>query len=555
MYVLVERHDDVVHVTEVDAAGHCGEERQLSADDIAAFVAHHEREHGPRWVWNDTRSWYSMLLDAGVTVARCHDLRLAHEILMMSPWAEFDSLWRPVSPADLAAPDVLFAMSTASVGSGNDIDELVRQLAAVECSEHADALQLLITAESAGALIAAEIGRVGLPWSVEKHDAILKEALGDTRLGEVLPERLRMLQETVRAQLDSPSLNVDSPGDLLKALRRNGIDVANTRSWVLREVDHPVVEPLLEFRKLSRLRSAHGWEWLRTYVRDGRYHPNYVVGGVVTGRWANDGGGALQLPHSIRAAVTADPGWVFVVADAAQLEPRILAGMAHDAAMAAAGDHRDLYDGITLMSGIAERAEAKVAMLAVMYGATSGNAQWLLPRLNSVFHHAISYVSRAASTGENGGVVTTMWGRGSPSPEFEREGDENRGRDRRAWGRFTRNFVVQGTAAEWSMSWMALLRNRLRVYPSTSLTCAAPAPFDTVPHSAFFLHDEIIVHAPAEHAERVRNDVIETAAAAGRLMFGGFPVTFPVSAEIVEHYGQATHGGVGGTDDTSADDE
>ena len=38
---------------------------------------------------------------------------------------------------------------------------------------------------------------------------------------------------------------------------------------------------------------------------------------------------------------------------------------------------------------------------------------------------------------------------------------EDRDRHRRAWGRFTRNFVVQGTGAEWALCWLADLRNRL----------------------------------------------------------------------------------------------
>src|SRR5690606_24285843 len=105
------------------------------------------------------------------------------------------------------------------------------------------------------------------------------------------------------------------------------------------------VEPLLAYKKLARLLSANGWTWLETWVVDGRFRPDYVPGGVVTGRWATNGGGALQLPHQIRGAVVADPGWKLVVADASQLEPRILAALAGDTAMTAAGAAGDLYAG------------------------------------------------------------------------------------------------------------------------------------------------------------------------------------------------------------------
>ena len=33
-----------------------------------------------------------------------------------------------------------------------------------------------------------------------------------------------------------------------------------------------------------------------------RFHPEYVVGGVVSGRWATNGGGALQIPRVLRRA-------------------------------------------------------------------------------------------------------------------------------------------------------------------------------------------------------------------------------------------------------------
>src|SRR5699024_12214379 len=70
--------------------------------------------------------------------------------------------------------------------------------------------------------------------------------------------------------------------------------------------------------------------------RKDRFHPEYVPGGVITGRWATSGGGALQLPKQIRAAMQADPGWRLVVADAAQIEPRALAAMSGDRGLAEA---------------------------------------------------------------------------------------------------------------------------------------------------------------------------------------------------------------------------
>lgn len=252
-------------------------------------------------------------------------------------------------------------------------------------------LRLLLAAESAGALIAAEMRFAGLPYSAERHDALLTELLGP-RPAYGGPVVLEDLAAQIRAALDSPTLNPDSPPALLRALQRAGLRVSSTSSWELRELDHPVIEPLLHYKKLSRLLTANGWSWLESWVQNGQFRPDYVPGGVVTGRWATRGGGALQLPKHVRGAVIADPGWKLVVADAAQLEPRILTGLAHDQAMAAAGRGQDLYTGIVSAGAVTERTQAKVAMLGAMYGATTGESGRLMPRLARAFPRAVRLV-------------------------------------------------------------------------------------------------------------------------------------------------------------------
>jgi DNA polymerase-1 len=381
------------------------------------------------------------------------------------------------------------------------------------------------------------------------------------------PDKLEALAVRVQAALDAPTLNPDSQAELLRALGRTGLIVTSTRSWELKKLDHPVIEPLLEYKKLSRLQSANGWAWMDAWIRDGRFHPDYVPGGVVTGRWATRGGGALQLPKQIRGAVVADPGWKLIVADAAQLEPRILTGMAGDIAMAEAGRGKDLYEGIVASGAVDERAQAKAAMLGAMYGATTGESGRLMPRLTRAFPRAIRLVEDAARAGERGEIVTTRLGRSSPRPGVawaETQGnasapestpaDERRARSQaRDWGRFTRNFVVQGSAAEWALCWMAELRKRLNALAAGGESAgregaggknaggesATRKRLEAGPHLVYFLHDEVIVHSPEALADRVAREVVESAHAAGRLLFGDFPVEFPVTAAVVDSYAEA----------------
>jgi DNA polymerase-1 len=398
-------------------------------------------------------------------------------------------------------------------------------------------LALLLAAESVGALVAAEMSFVGLPWSVDIHDRVLVEILGQ-RVLNGRPARLDQLVTRLRDLLDAPTLNPDSQQDLLKTLQNAGFRVESTSKWELREIDHPAVEPLLEYKSLSRLLTANGWHWLEEWVHDGRFRPVYVPGGVVTGRWASDGGGALQLPKQVRSAVVPDPGWKFVVADASQLEPRVLAAMSGDRAMARAGQAADMYQGMVDTGAVETRSQAKYGMLGAIYGGTTGESGRMKPRIERAFPVAMAYVEAAARAGEHGDVVSTWLGRSSPPGrglgyDETASGVEQRRTQQRAaaWGRFTRNFVVQGTAAEWALCWMGSLRRRLWSMGSESFT--------EKPHLAFFLHDELLVHAPAGLAEEVAEAMRESAAEAGRLLFGTVPVEFAVSVAIVDRYSDA----------------
>ncbi len=510
--------------------------REVVLDDgaLPAFVAAQEA-HRPRWVWDDTTRWYPSLLAAGVRVQRCTDLRLAHRVLRRSPAVDQGLLgvvpggddaaaaaWDALEPVGAAAPGArdegLFDLHER-VGALDAAAELGRQDAAVDASPSPGRLRTLLAAESAGALMAAEMTHVGLPWRADVHRALLAEQLGPPPAPGQQPRALVDLLARLRDALGAPALNPDSPGELLRALARAGLEVPDTRSATLSRLDHPAVPLLLEHRRLSRLHTTNGWRWLQEWVHDGRYRPSYLPGGVVSGRWAAQGGGALSVPAQVRPAVVADPGWVFVTADVAQLEPRVLAAVSGDERLAAAAATGDLYQGVVEAGAAASRADAKTALLGAMYGATAGQGGRLVEHLARRYPRAFGHVEEAARAGERGEQVATWLGRASPPPPAQR--DELDERERRAWGRFTRNFVVQGTGAEWALCWTALLRDAL-------WQLGGSGPLTERPHVVLFLHDEVVVHAQAALADDVAAAVRTAAERAGRLLFGGFPIGFPL---------------------------
>ncbi|WP_406204082.1 bifunctional 3'-5' exonuclease/DNA polymerase [Kitasatospora sp. NBC_01560] len=538
-----------------------------TAPDLAPAVAAAERAGTVRWVWAATESAYAPLLPRlPDRLARCHDLRLVEALLLShegrfgaprslgAAWARLRGL--PV-PADLPEPgsaesddgqDSLFAPDRLQLPPGADPlaavvavhAEQQRRLAAIDDPAARSRFRLLVAAESAGALVAAEMAHDGLPWRADVHDRLLTELLGPRpTVPGSRPRLLAELAVELQQSLGGKPFNPDSHTQVLRAFADRGIQLASTRSWELKAVDHPAAHLLVRYKELSRIHTAHGWAWQDAWARGGRFRPEYVVGGVVSGRWASRGGGALQIPRILRRAVVADPGWLLVVADAAQLEPRVLAALSQDAGLARTAAGGDLYEALAASAFQGDRDKAKLGLLGAMYGQTSGDIGPLLATLRRRYPAAMGYVEAAARTGEDGGLVASRLGRVCPPPsadwldltESPDTAGEAGGRSARARGRFTRNFVIQASAADWALALLAALRRRLAALP-----VAGPGER---PHLVFFQHDEVMVHTPANLADAVAAAVAESADEARRLVFGDTPVRFPLSTAVVDCYADA----------------
>ena len=502
---------------------------ELALADLAAYVGEREGTSGtgPRWVWDDTARWYPPLLAAGVRVERAHDLRLGHHLLRRAPAVDDTRLlvgeesthWDRLGPATPKAA-ALFALDDA---------------------EHR--LSLLLAAESSGALAAAEMTYAGVPWRVDVHERLLTDLLGRRPPRGSRPHLLEALADVVRTAFATPNLNPDSRPELLASLRRADLDVADTRASTLRALEHPGIAPLLRYKELAHLFHTNGWAWIETWVSGNRFRPSYQPAGSSTGRWSSNGGGALSFPVQVRPAAVADDGWVFVVADVAQLEPRVLAGMSGDRSLAEAARGVDLYQGMVDAGAVATRNEAKLGLLGAMYGATSGESGRMVAGLTRRYPAAFGLVEEAARSGERGQVVRTLLGRGSPSlgdawgldPDAAPLDPESQTRYRRAYGRFTRNFVVQGTGAEWALCWVADLRNRLWRLGGSGHS----GPLDAHPHLVFFLHDEVVVHTPIHLADAVATAAAEAAATASGLLFRDIGIDFPLNTSTVRSYADA----------------
>jgi DNA polymerase-1 len=519
----------------------------LREPELATAVG--SRPHVTRWVWRSTPEIYPRLLASGVRVERCYDVECAEVLLLghegrlgeprsaAAAWARLSGNPVPADPplrsATPGEQSSLFEIQEEPVTFEALLRVYADQLRRHQLAEYPERMRLLTASESSGMLVAAEMDRAGLPWSAEAHRALLSELLGERFAGNGEPRRLTELADQI-SEAFGRRVRPDLPADVLKAFKQAGHQVSSTRKWELEQIDHPAVAPLLEYKTLYRIYTANGWSWLNDWVHDGRFRPGFIPGGTVSGRWITNGGGGLQIPKVIRRAVVADPGWRLVVADASQLEPRVLAAIARDPGlMQVAGDAGDLYKAVSDKAFSGDRAMAKLAVLGSIYGQTSGDGLKNLAMLRKRFPKAVAYVDDAARAGEDGRLVRTWLGRTCPpsgapiddalleGPSEERQPDA---RHARARGRFTRNFVVQGSAADWALLMMAALRQ--------SIT-------DLKAELVFFQHDEVIVHCPADEADEVAEAIQAAGDLAGRITFGETPTRFPFTTAIVECYADA----------------
>ncbi|WP_405686748.1 bifunctional 3'-5' exonuclease/DNA polymerase [Streptomyces sp. NBC_00057] len=533
----------------------------LTEPDLVEAVR--SRPDVTRWVWRSTAEIYPRLLSAGVPVARCYDIEvaesllLAHEGRLGEPRSAAAAHARlrnapvpPDPPPRSAEPGSQSSLFEPQSGTDLPFDDLLQvyadQLRRHDATAHPGRMRLLTAAESAGMLVAAEMNRSGLPWRADVHRGVLHELLGERYAGGGEPRRLAELADEVSAAFGR-RVRPDLPADVVKAFAQAGIKVKSTRRWELEELDHPAVEPLIQYKKLYRIWTAHGWSWLQDWVRDGRFRPEYQPGGTVSGRWTTNGGGALQIPKVIRQAVVADEGWRLVVADADQMEPRVLAAISRDRGlMEVAGHDGDLYTSLSDRAFHGDRDHAKLALLGAIYGQTSGDGLKNLAALRRRFPLAVAYVDDAAKAGEEGRLVRTWLGRTSPPAAGSGDDDEAgipqesaeqptadgvftpgyASSNARARGRFTRNFVVQGSAADWALLLLAALRQSLG---SAGLRAEL----------VFFQHDEVIVHCPQEEADAVVEAIRAAGDLAGRTAFGETPVRFPFTTAVVERYSDA----------------
>jgi DNA polymerase-1 len=518
----------------------------------------------PRWVmWSDETA--AALVRAGLRLPACWDLAAVHRLLFgglrADPalvWARIHDLAPGEAPAD--GPPDLFSHAAADAGDPDDPVRpdgylrsewvgggwaagpraLVRwadlglqvahlQRDRLDAMPDRPAARSTAHSESAAGLLCAELSADGLPMDRSTAEEILLGIVGPRpdQASDDVDQRDRRDAEVLRHAPAGGRVDLRSPAQVRTLLSRIGVALPDTRAWRLEAIreTHPLIDSLLEWRRAERIATTYGYAWLDSHLgADGRLRGAWTGSDGAAGRMTASGG-LHNMPATMRRAVLAETGHVFVRADLGQIEPRVLAAVSGDAALARAAQEDDMYAPVASQLGV-DRATAKVAVLGAMYGQTTGNGARALRRLESAYPVAMAYLDAADRSGRAGRDLRTYGGRLIRlGPPVEDRGDEPEAPGRAAArGRYGRNAVVQGAAAELFKVWAVTVRARTAALGAQIVLC---------------LHDELLVHVPAEHGGAVARLVDEGLVEAARRWAPDDSVRFVAETSLLARWSDA----------------
>jgi DNA polymerase-1 len=524
----------------------------------AAEVGRADEALRPRWaVWSVQTAAH--LVAADVRLATCWDVTAAHRLLFGGwradpgwAWARIRGLATETMPAggpldlfgmtgpedgdddDPVAPDGYLRPEWVSGGWSDSPDRLARwadlsrtlaesQQAALAAL--ADRPMALPTArsESTAELLCAELSADGLPMDRALAEQVLAGFIGPRPRSDAEAAAARAARdaEVLRHAPAGVTADLRSPAQVRSLLARIGVDVPDTRAWRLRDLGdtHPLIAALLEWRKAERIATTYGYAWLDENLGpDGRLRGAWTGSDGAAGRMTASAG-LHNMPAAMRRAVVADDGHVFVRADLGQIEPRVLAAVSGDQALVRAARADDLYAPVAAQLGL-DRPTAKVAVLGAMYGQTTGHGAQALRRLNAAYPVAMAYLDAADRAGQAGRDLRTYGGR-----LIVLSTTEPRSASRAAaYGRYARNAMIQGAAAELFKMWAVTVRARCAPLGGRVVLC---------------LHDELLVHCRREHGEAVSRIVEDCLGEAAQRWAPGSGVRFISDTTIVRSWSDA----------------
>ena len=276
--------------------------------------------------------------------------------------------------------------------------------------------------------------------------------------------------------------------------------------------ESPIVEKILEYRQLTKLKSTYA-EGLSVFIdMDGRIRTTFNQTITATGRLSSTEPNLQNIPirmelgRQIRKVFVPKEGCVFLDADYSQIELRVLAHMSGDEKLIEAyKENADVhqttaslvfhvpYDEVTPM----QRRDAKAVNFGIVYGIsgfglsrdlgiTKKQAEQYIQDYFETYPKVKEYMDSLVEMGKSKGYVTSLYGRRRPIPELSAKNFMQR----QFGERIAMNSPIQGTAADIIKIAMNRVDARLRKENMQSRLILQ-------------IHDELLVETKIEEIEEV----------------------------------------------------
>ncbi|MBN2221396.1 MAG: DNA polymerase I, partial [Vallitaleaceae bacterium] len=371
-----------------------------------------------------------------------------------------------------------------------------------------------------------EEGMLGLYNTLEKP--LLKVLYGMERTGihvdvEVLNNLSKQLEEELGLltksiyELSGQEFNINSPKQLGKILFEDlGLVAAKkTKSGYSTDVEvleklkgsHPIIEYILNYRQLSKLKSTYADGLIPFIQEDQRIHTTFNQTIASTGRLSSTDPNLQNIPvrleqgRLIRKAFIPEPGYVFIDADYSQIELRLLAHISEDETFIEAFRNNDDIHRITASQVFHVHPEEVDAQMrrnakAVNFGIVYGISDYGLSRDLDIpvfearkyieayfikYPKVKSFLDEVVAKAYQDGFVTTMYNRKRPIPELK----SSNYMQRQFGERIAMNTPIQGSAADIIKIAMIKVEQRLRKEKLQARLILQ-------------VHDELIVETPVE---------------------------------------------------------
>ena len=472
------------------------------------------------------KSARSSLTDAYGVLAKakliCHDYKTLYKQLRTSGAAvgecAFDTMLAAYVVNSNRSKYALEDMLSAYLGSselGDDPALAVYSL--YECLNKAiadeGAQKLLFDIEIPLAKVLADMELAGFRIDVD----------GITAYGEELNTMAEELKTRIYSRAGE-EFNVNSPKQLGEVLfERMGLPKSkktktgySTNAEILEKLRpaHPIVQDILDYRQVTKLRSTYVEGLLKVADENGRVHTHFKQTGTATGRLSSTEPNLQNIPvrtelgRELRRFFLPENGdYVIIDADYSQIELRLLAHISNDANMIRA--FREGVDVHTSTAatvfGVAEsavtselRKRAKAVNFGIMYGigafslsddigVSRTEAQAYIDQYLAGYPGIDAYLKETIKQAYEDGYVTTLFGRRRYIPELK----ASNGMQRKFGERVAMNSPIQGTAADIIKLAMVRVHNRLKEEGIDARLILQ-------------VHDELLIEAHRSVADRAR---------------------------------------------------